>query len=238
MARQRNFIVSPDGYIDNPNVQLPSIYTAPTATTATAGTKLKGVFNNLRSKVPPLSISSMWNKQSGIQPLGIGKGANIGSGIAQGIQGIQNLSNLGRTQADYKDLQGDILNAYYSNPLANSFLSPEQSKMIRQIKRGTLNEDTTPSEGFWNGIVGNLGDTLTSAGLGFVTGGIPGAIIGGAGGLINSGISGATQATQSNMNNLDALYQQLLDAQAQYNAMKRPNMTGMGIQQRYQQMYQ
>lgn len=233
MARQRNFIVSPDGYIDNPNVQLPSVYTIPTAT---AGTKLKGVFNNLRSKVPP--FSSIWNKQSGIQPLGIGKGANIGSGIAQGVQGIQNLSNLGRAQADYNDLQGDILNAYYSNPLANSFLSPEQSKMIRQIKRGNLNEGTTSSEGFWNGIVGNLGDTLTGAGLGFVTGGIPGAIIGGAGGLINSGISGATQATQSNMDNLDALYQQLLDAQAQYNAMKRPNITGMGIQQRYQQMYQ
>ena len=185
-----------------------------------------------------INLKNVWNKKQGIAPLGIGKFANIGSGITQGIQGIQNLSNLGQSTSDYNDLQGDILAAYSSNPLASSYLSPDQMRMIRQIRRGNLPENTTATQGAFNEIVGNLGNTLTSAGIGLATGGIPGALIGGIGGLVNSGLSGANKAKQSNISQLDALYQNLLDAQAQYNAMKRPNMTGLGLQQRYQQMYQ
>lgn len=195
------------------------------------GELLKKVFDDF-------NLAKMWNKKQGVTPLGIGKFANIGSGITQGIQGIQNLSNLGQSTSDYNDLQGDILAAYSSNPLASSYLSPDQMRMIRQIRRGNLPENTTATQGAFNEIINNLGNTLTSAGIGLATGGIPGALIGSIGGLVNSGLSGANKAKQSNISQLDALYQSLVDAQAQYNAMKRPNMTGLGLQQRYQQLYQ
>lgn len=228
--KQYDYIVDPDGYAQPITNTLPML--VGTGNSGGAGRSLKDLFNK------NINLKNVWNKKQGIAPLGIGKFANIGSGITQGIQGIQNLSNLGQSTSDYNDLQGDILAAYSSNPLASSYLSPDQMRMIRQIRRGNLPENTTATQGAFNEIVGNLGNTLTSAGIGLATGGIPGALIGGIGRLVNSGLSGANKAKQSNISQLDALYQNLLDAQSQYNAMKRPNMTGLGLQQRYQQMYQ
>lgn len=227
--RQYDYTVDPSGYAQPTRNTLPmGIANA----TGGSGKSLKDLFKK------NINLRDIWNKKQGIIPLGTGKFANIGSGVTQGIQGLQNLSNLGRSTSDYNDLQGDILAAYSSNPLASSYLSPDQMRMIRQIRRGNLPENTTATQGAFNEIVGNLGNTLTSTGIGLATGGIPGALIGGIGSLVNSGLSGANKAKQSNISQLDALYQSLVDAQAQYNAMKRPNMTGLGLQQRYQQMYQ
>ena len=227
--RQYDYFVDSNGYTQPTRNTLPMLVGGKPGG---AGRSLKDLFKT------NIKLKDIWNKKQGIAPLGIGKFANIGSGITQGIQGVQNLSNLGQSTSDYNDLQGDILAAYSSNPLASSYLSPDQMRMIRQIRRGNLPENTTATQGAFNEIVGNLGNTLTSAGIGLATGGIPGALIGSIGGLVNSGLSGANKAKQSNISQLDALYQNLLDAQAQYNAMKRPNMTGLGLQQRYQQMYQ
>lgn len=185
-----------------------------------------------------INSKDVWRLGQGITPLKAGKLTNIGSGIAQGVQGLQNLSNLGKSTSDYNNIQGDILAAYSNNPLASSYLSPDQMKMIRQIRRGNLPERTTASQGASDEIASNIGGILAGTGIGLATGGIPGALINSVGGLLNAGISGANKAQQSNLSQLDDLYQSLVDAQAQYNAMKRPNMTGLGLQQRYQQMYQ
>ena len=180
-------------------------------------------------------FSKLWNKKSGIQPLKYGMWSNIGSGIGQGMQAIQGLSGVSDTKRDANDLQAAILREAMANPINSSFLSSDQRNLLNKIRRGnySLNGDS----GIGEGILSGLGNTLMGTVTGGLTGGIPGAIIGGVGGLVNSGISGYSNAQQRNIGELEALYQALADANAQYQTMKRPNFTGLGIQQRYKDMY-
>jgi hypothetical protein len=180
--------------------------------------------------------SPLWSKAGGIKVSNIGKMSNIGSGIGQGIQAIGNLKNISDTSSNISDLRGDILTQYSSNPLANYYLTPDQKQMIRQIKRGTY--DDGGSSGILKGIGSGLLGTVANAGIGYLTGGIPGAIIGGVGGLVNSGMQGYNQAQQSKASELEALYQALNEANMQYQSMKRIPMSGLGLQQRYVNMYQ
>lgn len=188
--------------------------------------KMKKFFNN------------NWNTNGGIQFANIGPYANVANAIGQGMSAIGNISKLSRNTQDYNDLQGDVLRAYNSNPLARNFLNSEQLSTIRKLKRGNYKGNYKISNDVLSSIGSSLPNTIMNTLTGFAVGGTPGAVIGGFGSLINSGLKGASNTQNKNNAELEALYQALLDAEQQYNMMKSPNMTGLGIQQRYQQMYQ
>lgn len=199
---------------------------------------LKGTFAQMKGATAAGQPwwSPLWSKSGGIKVGNIGKMSNIGAGIGQGIQAVGNLKNMSDIKTDIEDIRGDILTQYASNPLANYYLTPDQKQMIRQIKRDGY--DDGGSSGILKGIGSGLPSTLLSAGAGFLTGGIPGAIIGGVGGLVNSGMQGYNQELSNKNSELEALYQALADANMQYQSMKRIPMSGLGLQQRYVNMYQ
>ena len=180
-------------------------------------------------------FGNLWNKTSGIQPMRLGNIANVGSGLMYGTQAISGLSDISNNTRESRDLQGDILKEAMANPINSSFLSSDQKVLLNKIRRGNYSLDG--DNGIGEGVLSGLGNTLMGTVTGGLTGGIPGAIIGGIGGLVNSGISGYSNAQQRNIGELEALYQALADANAQYQTMKRPNFTGLGIQQRYKDMY-
>lgn len=184
---------------------------------------IKNMFNNL------------WSAKSGLKPMHLGTAANVGSGLMYGLQAAQGLSDISNTKRDVNDLQADILKEAMANPINSSFLSSDQKILLNKIRRGNYSLDG--NSGIGEGVLSGLGNTLMGTVTGGLTGGIPGAIIGGIGGLVNSGISGYSNAQQRNIGELEALYQALADANAQYQTMKRPNFTGLGIQQRYKDMY-
>lgn len=187
---------------------------------------------------PRVNLSAMfgklWNKGSGIQPLGIGRMSNIGSAISQGTSALQGLSQISNNKTEARDIQASLLRESLANPIANSYLSEDQKTLLNKIRRGSYDPQNT---GIWEGIGSGLGDAVKSALTGGAIGGIPGAVIGGVGSLANSGIQGYSNAQQRSIGELEALYQTLADANAQYQTMKRPNFTGLGIQRRYTNMY-
>ena len=62
-------------------------------------------------------------------------------------------------------------------------------------------------------------------------------LIGAGGGAINAGIQNATQGYEDDLATLEELYNALQYASQDYKSMRRPNFQGLGIQQRYQDMY-
>lgn len=191
------------------------------------------------STKPRVNLSAMfgklWNKGSGIQPLGIGRMSNIGSAISQGTSALQGLSQISNNATESRDVQASLLREALANPIANSYLSEDQKTLLNKVRRGSYNSQN--AAGIWEGIGSGLGNTVKGALTGGAIGGIPGAIIGGVGSLVNSGIQGYGNAQQRSIGELEALYQTLADANAQYQTMKRPNFTGLGIQRRYTDMY-
>jgi hypothetical protein len=130
----------------------------------------------------------------------------------------------------------DIRVSAMGNPLLSSYLTSDQLDLLRQIKSGTY-DDNAGLDNFAEGAMSGLGDAILPTLIGGVTGGIPGAIIAGVGSLANSGIDNLSETSGENTSELQALYQALQDAEMQYKSMKRPNFTGLGIQQQYQNMY-
>lgn len=179
-----------------------------------------------------------WTKGSGLKMFGknVGKGANVVSGVVQGAQALKGISDYSKARQSNEDMLDDIIVSATSNPLLSSYLTSDQMRLVNAIRKG--NYDTSSDVGdFFKGIGSGLGNAALSTLSGFVTGGVPGAIIGGVGSLANSGISGLSAGTEEESAELAALYQALMDAEAQYRSMKRPNFTGLGIQQQYQNMY-
>lgn len=183
-------------------------------------------------------FSKNWNKGSGIQAGNIGKMANWGAGISEGVQALGNLSDISKSNSNLDDLEGRILNAYGSNPLANDMLTSEQLSQIRNLQRGYDTESTPEFGDAISGIGNNLGSILTNTLISGAVGGIPGAVISALGGLVNSGMQGYNQAQDARASELEGLYNSLLDAESQYKSMRRPTMAGLPLQQRYIDMYQ
>ena len=128
-----------------------------------------------------------------------------------------------------------ILASAASNPLLSSYLTSDDLSLLGKLQRGNYDSNAEFGDAF-----SNLSNLLSGAGTGALTGaagGLPGILIGAIGGAINSGIDNMNSTTSQNTARLEALYQNLLDAEQQYKSMKRPNFTGLGIQQRYQNMY-
>lgn len=193
---------------------------------ATAGTGVKGA----------LGKSFGWSKGSGLTAFGknLGKGANIGSGIMYGIDAIKGAKNVSDAQNAGEDLMTEILRSSASNPLASSFLSSDQTAMLNKIKRGSYDSEASFGDVDLMSLLGGAGKGALT-GLAF--GGIPGAIIGGLGGGLTSNLTRQEQDQNRINSELEGLYQSLIEAENQYNTMKRPAITGLGLQSRYQNMF-
>lgn len=179
-----------------------------------------------------------WSKGSGLKAFGknVGKWGNVASGVMQGADFLQGIGNYSDTVGANGDLISKIQTSAMGNPLLSSYLTQDQLNLLGDIQLGNYGTDADTG-GFLKGAVGGIDDAILPTLLGFATGGIPGAVIGGVGTLINSGVDGLSGAAGQNTAELQALYQALQDADMQYKSMKRPNFTGLGIQQRYQDIY-
>ena len=178
-----------------------------------------------------------FNKGKGLSIGGknVGKYVPYGVGIYQGLDALGGLSEMSDLNADADTLTSQILTSAAGNPLISSYLTSDDLSLLGKLQRGTYDASAGVGD-----ATSNLGNLLTGAGSGALmglAGGVPGAIIGGIGGLINSGIDNMNAETTNNTARLEALYQNLLNAEQQYKSMRRPNFTGLGIQQQYQNMY-
>jgi hypothetical protein len=161
----------------------------------------------------------------------------IAPAIMQGAQAIGSLGELDKLNKSTEDLINDIIVSANSNPLVNSYLTADQKSLLRQAKTGKLEDELSMSLGDF--MPDDLTDLLDigKGALTGVLGGIPGMIVGGIGGAVNSGLNNAIDERSASTAELEALLYALQDAEMQYQSMKRPNFTGLGIQQRYQDMY-
>lgn len=165
----------------------------------------------------------------------IGKWGTIGAGVMQGLDALGGMSEMSKQNADIDDLESQILASAAGNPLISSYLTSEDLSLLGKLQRGNYEGNAGIGDAF-----SNIGNIISGAGSGALTGaigGLPGILVGGIGGAINAGIDNMNSTGSQNTARLEALYQNLLDAEQQYKAMKRPNFTGLGIQQRYQNMY-
>lgn len=165
----------------------------------------------------------------------IGKAVPWGVGIYQGLDALGGLSEMSDLNANADTLTSKILTSAAGNPLISSYLTSDDLSLLGKLQRGSYDASADLGD-----ATSNLGNLLSGAGTGALmglAGGVPGAIVGGIGGLINSGIDNMNAETTNNTARLEALYQNLLNAEQQYKSMRRPNFNGLGIQQRYQNMY-
>lgn len=157
-----------------------------------------------------------------------------GQALMNTVRGFQNADNLNKAYEQGSDLKDSILSTAASTPNVSSYLTADEQKMLNQLKRGNYYEDNWGSDiSDWGGVLGG-GVKGAIAGL---PGGAWGALLGGIGGAINGGLSSATKKKDANNAKLDALYNTLNYARNDYNSMKRPNFSGLGIQQRYRNAY-
>ena len=176
-------------------------------------------------------------KVPGIGNVNVGKYAPWIQGIASTGQAIGGISDYNNAKSDYDDLTGDILREANSNPLANYYLTNSQQSDLRKLQRDGNIGGKADFDDFLNGMGSGLGDAILPTLLGLATGGVPGAFVGGIGSLVNSGIGGMNDRVAQDAADLESLYRTLADAKSQYSAMKRIPLQGLGLQQKYVDMY-
>lgn len=198
--------------------------------------KASGFGNKAAGLIDPDNYG--WSKKGGLKAFGknVGKWGNIAGGVLQGVDAAQGIGDYMDTVNSNEDLMSKIQVSAMGNPLLSSYLTSDQLNLLSDIQLGNYNTEADTGD-FLKGAVSGIGDAIIPTLTGLAVGGIPGAVIGGAGTLINSGIDGTTASAGQNTAELQALYQALQDAEMQYKSMKRPNFTGLGIQQQYQNMY-
>lgn len=225
----------------------PEFFYGNTQNAATGSSKLKDSFAKWKGKASGFGDKAAglidpdnygWSKNSGLKAFGknVGKWGNIAGGVMQGFDALQGIGDYSDTLNSNEDLMSKIQASAMGNPLLSHYLTSDQLDLLGDVQDGRYSSDAGFDD-FMHGAMGGLGGAAVGAGLGFLTGGIPGAVIGGAGSLINSGIDNLSASAGQNTAELQALYQALQDAEMQYKSMKRPNFTGLGIQQQYQNMY-
>ena len=204
-------------------------------TLGNASNKLGQGMSNLKSKVlgfgddyAKASGSPLWSSGKGIDKLGtVG---NVIGGIYQGANALQGISEAQKASSDLESLLMDIENSAYDNPISDMYLDNEQRKLLRDV-----NKDRFDKPGITDAISGGIKGipkALLSTGVGFLTGGLPGAAIQGIGSLVNSGIEGYNSALGESEAELEALYNTLLEAEQDYNSMRRANVRGAGLNTR------
>ena len=166
-------------------------------------------------------IGTAWDNVKsgkGIMPA-YAKYANIAAGINAASTAARGISQYSNAVADTEDLVSQILASAGSNPNLRYDLSADQMQLLRQLQNGTY--DT--SAGFSiDGLLGNLGNVATGAGMGFLTGGgWTGALLG-ALAPAAEGITSGMSADQGRITaELEGLYNALLDSEMTTKDMKR-----------------
>ncbi len=177
----------------------------------------------------------LWSKAGGIDKLG--SLANMAGLLMQGGQAVSGLYDNDQQSGNLDDLISDIQASAYANPLADSYLTADQRRTLRDIKKDRF-DDPSISDAL-GGAMKGVPKALLSAVGGYLTGGVPGAAIQGIGSLVNSGIQGYGSAIQDRDAELQALYEALSNAEQDYNSMRRPaNLRGAGLSSRaYNSLY-
>lgn len=188
------------------------------------GGGLKGFFANAKTNLGNAWGNIKAGKGAMPQYAGLAKGA---MGISAGLKALQGMQAYSEAKKNTDDLVNDILASAAGNPNLRYDLSADQLATLRKLQNGTY--DTTGDLDL-GGVLSNAGDIAMGAGMGFVTGGgIPGAILGGLGGLVD-GVSSKTIGNQEQITaDLQGLYQALYESEMANKAMKRD-----AYMQRYQ----
>ena len=226
--------------------------TGTTAAGAAKGGKLGGFFGSLKGKLSGLNNISLrnllkggkignpellgWDSKKGVSLLGgrVGSLYTGGKALADTFGTLQNYGNMANVDKETGDIKSEILANATSNPLASQYLTQDEISLLNKIKRGNYNPEGT-----------DFGSQMSATGLGalkggltgLIAGGTPGAVLGALGGAFKSGSEARANAKAQANERLEALLQSLNDASAQYKSMRRPNFTGLGIQNRFQDMY-
>jgi hypothetical protein len=179
-----------------------------------------------------------WTSKSGLQGFGkkLGKQANVINSVYQLANAASAANALDKAKDSYSDVAGDIITSANSNPLLYQFLTSDQMAQIRALKKSDGEVDSNFSD-FLPQDIGDFGNIAKGALIGGITGGIPGAVIGGLGNAVSGGIENVTKEQQMSTQELEALLAAVQEAEMQYKSMKRPALGGLGIQQRYLDMY-
>jgi hypothetical protein len=179
-----------------------------------------------------------WSSGSGLKLFGknVGKVVPWAAGAYYGLDALNNYNEATDIAGSNEDLLDKITVSAMNNPLVGQYLTADQLQLLNQIKSGNYGTDLDTSS-ILESVVKGIPNAILPTALGFLTGSIPGAIAAGVGSLASSGVGGLTEDASASNAELSALYQALVDAEAQYRAMRRPNFTGLGIQQQYQNMY-
>lgn len=178
---------------------------------------LKGTFGSIAS--PQFN----WNKQTGVQGWGknLGSYATLGNALYQGYNAAQGLEDLSDSSADTEELVNDLVNASYNNSMLAYDLNSDQKKLLRELRSGNYDTDVD-----FNDIrpMDILGGAAKGGISGFLYGGIPGAVVGALGSGANSAVDSLNRAQSGKMDELDALYQSILQSEDQQNALKKQRM--------------
>lgn len=138
-----------------------------------------------------------------------------GMGLYQGFNAAKGLTENAQTEADYNNLINDIKASAYANPMAAQYLTSDQRKLMRQARSGSLGANNFG--GAMQGVAQGIPKALLSSLLGGLVGGGWGALAGGAGSLINSGIQGYGNNMRQQTDKLNGLYDALQNAELSYN---------------------
>ena len=166
-----------------------------------------------------------YDKKRGIQygSNNFGKTLNALNFAGQAMSAAQGLGSLSDTTRDTDDLASDIIVAAQNAPTLAYDLSPDQLRLLRQLQRGAYDTDSSLSDVDGAGAFGNA---IKGALMG-IGGGQYGMLIGGLGGLINSGISDMQSGAERRNAELEALYAALTESQRNYNNVLRDRAYSM-----------
>lgn len=142
---------------------------------------------------------------------------NTMAAIGQGVGALSNISKLSQGASNLDDLRGQILNSYSAANAPYYNLDPSQMSKIRRLQRGYTDADKPGLGDAVSNIGSSLPSILMQAGAGFMSGGVPGAIINGIGGAVNAGLEGVNKKQQQKAAELESLYGSLMQANASIN---------------------
>lgn len=157
--------------------------------------------------IDPKTGVSLGGKNVGKWMGGIGIGMNA-------VGALGELDKMSKEGARTGDLSNDVINASLASPMATYNLTPDQLKLLGDVRAGRVKNDVDAGDFDMSGMLSGA----LSGGLTGMTGGIPMAITGALVGGAKGGMTGLTQAKARKNAELEALYQALNQSNADYRA--------------------
>ncbi len=178
---------------------------------------LKNRFKGFGSKLTNPNFN--YDMKTGVQGWGKNLGGlyNIGNVAVQGYNALQGLDEMSELRDDTDDLISDIVTSSYNSPTLQYDLNSEQLKLLRELRNDRYNTDVDFGDLDLLGILADFGKgALTGA-----PGGIYGALIGGVGSALNSGIEDLQGGISADNAELQALYDAILNSEQQYKQLEK-----------------